>query len=182
MNHCGTKELHTNRLILRKFRLEDGEAMYQNWASDDHVTRFLTWPTHPNADVTRMLLGYWVKNYEKQDYYNWGIELKETGELIGNISVVQINEEISAATLGYCMGRKWWGKGIMPEAGKAVIRYLFEEAGFNRIAATHDKNNPNSGRVMQKIGMRYEGTLRAAGKNNQGVVDEVWYGVLKDEY
>ena len=70
----------------------------------------------------------------------------------------------------------------MPEAGKAVVRYLFEEVGFNRIAAAHDKNNLKSGRVMQKIGMTYEGTLRKAGFCNQGVIDEVWYSILRDEY
>ena len=70
----------------------------------------------------------------------------------------------------------------MPEAGKEVVRYLFEEVGFNRIAATHAKNNPKSGRVMQKIGMTYEGILRKAGFCNQGVIDEVWYSILRDEY
>ena len=70
----------------------------------------------------------------------------------------------------------------MPEAARAVLQYLFEEVGFNRIAAKHDKENTKSGRVMQKIGMTREGTLRASGKNNQGVVDEVYYSILKEEY
>ena len=70
----------------------------------------------------------------------------------------------------------------MPEAGRAVVKYLFEEVGLNRIAAYHDTNNPNSGRVMQKIGMTYEGTLRSACHNNQGIVDEKWYSILKAEY
>lgn len=70
----------------------------------------------------------------------------------------------------------------MPEAGKAVVKYLFEEVRFNRIAADHDKNNPKSGRVMQKIGMTYEGTLRQAGFCNQGVIDDVWYSILWEEY
>lgn len=65
---------------------------------------------------------------------------------------------------------------------KAVIQYLFEQVGFHRIAANHDKNNPKSGRVMQKIGMVYEGTLRSSGFCNQGVVDEVWYSILREEY
>ena len=69
----------------------------------------------------------------------------------------------------------------MPEALRAVINYLFEEAGMNRIAATHDRNNPKSGRVMEKAGMKYEGILRQAGLNNQGVCDEVWYSILRCE-
>ena len=182
MNHKGTILLETDRLILRRFVMEDAEAMYRNWASEDEVTKFLTWPTHSDVEATKFVLGNWIADYSKDNFYNWVIELKETGEVIGNISVVDVRENTACALLGYCMGTKWWGQGIMPEAGREVIRYLFEEVGFSRIAATHDKNNPKSGRVMQKIGMTYEGTLRKAGFCNQGVIDEVWYSILKDEY
>ncbi len=182
MDHKGTALLETERLVLRRFVLGDAGAMYKNWASEDEVTRFLTWPTHSDAGVTRAVLSDWIAGYEKADFYNWAIELKETGELIGNISVVQVKEKTECAELGYCMGSRWWGAGIMPEAGRGVVRYLFEEVGFNRIAAAHAKNNPKSGRVMQKIGMTYEGTLRKAGFCNQGLVDEVWYSILRDEY
>ena len=70
----------------------------------------------------------------------------------------------------------------MPEAANGVLKFLFEEVEFNKIAADHDKNNPKSGRVMQKIGMKYEGTLRKAGFCNQGIIDEVWYSLLKEEW
>lgn len=182
MKHLGTTALETERLKLRRFTIEDAENMYKNWASEDEVTRFLTWPTHASADVTREVLSRWVKEYEKQDYYNWAIEIKETGEIVGNISVVEIKENVEGAVLGYCMGTRWWGNGIMPEAGRAVVKYLFEQVGFHRIAAAHNKNNSKSGRVMQKIGMTYEGTLRSAGYCNQGVFDVVWYSILREEF
>lgn len=182
MNHKGTALLETDRLILRKYVIDDADDMYNNWASEDEVTKFLTWPTHRDIEVSRTVLTDWIANYNKEDYYNWAIELKEIDEIIGNISVVHIKENTECALLGYCIGTKWWGLGIMPEAGKEVIRYLFEEVGFNRIAAYHDGNNPKSGRVMQKMGMTYEGTLRKAGFCNQGVCDEVWYSILKEEY
>ena len=182
MNHAGTKIIETERLTLRRFVMEDAEAVYKNWASEDEVTKFLTWPTHANVEVTKKVLENWISNYANPDFYNWGIEIRETGELIGNISVVSIKENVKEAMIGYCMGTKWWGQGIMPEAGKAVVRYLFEETGFHRIAANHDKNNPKSGRVMQKIGMTYEGTLRSAGFCNQGIIDDVWYSILKEEF
>jgi len=63
-----------------------------------------------------------------------------------------------------------------------VVKYLFEECGFQRIAACHAKDNPKSGRVMQKIGMQYEGMHRQGGKCNKGIIDEVWYSILKSEY
>lgn len=182
MNHKGTVKLETERLFLRRFVIEDAKAMFENWASEDEVTKFLTWPTHKDVETTKLLLTYFIENYENQDFYNWVIGLKSTGEIIGNISVVKIQEHIEEAVLGYCMGTRWWGQGIMPEAGKAVIKYLFEEVGFHRIAANHDKNNPKSGKVMQKIGMTYEGTLRSAGFCNQGVINDVWYSILKEEY
>ncbi|MGP1511482.1 MAG: GNAT family N-acetyltransferase [Treponema sp.] len=182
LNHQGTKKLETERLILRQFKIEDYVEMYNNWACEDAVTKFLTWQTHTNQDVTKSVLADWISKYANKDFYNWAIELKEENRLIGNISVISLREETLSAILGYCMGSKWWGKEIMPEAGKAVLKYLFEEVGFNRIAANHDKNNPKSGRVMQKIGMTYEGTLRSAGFCNQGIIDDVRYSILKSEW
>lgn len=182
MLHKGTVTLETGRLLLRQFTMEDAESMYRNWASEDAVTKYLTWPPHSNVEVTKAVLRDWVEGYQSAAYYHWAIALKETGELIGSITVVKIQEKTAGAELGYCIGSRWWGRELMPEAGRAVVRYLFESVGFRRIAATHARENLKSGRVMQKIGMKYEGTLRQAGFCNQGVVDEVWYSILKDEY
>ena len=182
MNHMGTIRIGTSRLILRRFTIEDADMMYRNWASNDEVTKYLTWPTHTSPDVTRGVLEEWISRYNEPNFYNWGIELKDSGELVGNISVVETDDEKSSALLGWCMGTYWWGQEIMPEAASAVLHYLFSEVGYNRISSNHDEENSKSGRVMQKIGMTYEGTLRASGKNNRGIIDEVWYSILKEEY
>ena len=76
MNHPGTLRLETERLILRRCRIEDAEAAYQNWTGDEKVTKFLTWPTHSDVHVTKMILTDWANSYEKPDYYQWLIELK----------------------------------------------------------------------------------------------------------
>lgn len=178
----GTKTLETERLILRQFRPEDAELMFQNWASNPEVSRFLTWAPHPDAEMTKSLINDWIGRYSELSYYNWVIELKEINEIIGNISVVKLDEKIEAAEIGYCMGQAWWGRAIMPEALRAVMAYLFDEVGLNRVAACHDGNNPKSGRVMQKAGMKFEGILRAAGINQQGICDMVWYSMLKTEH
>ena len=182
MRHMGTVKITTNRLILRRFTMKDVDTMYRNWASDDEVTKYLTWPTHTDANVTRTVLEEWVPKYSEPDYYNWGIELQETGELIGNIEASRSDEEKASVFLGWCMGTRWWGQGVMPEAARAVLQYLLMEVGYNRVAAKHDSENLKSGRVLQKIGMTREGTYRASGKNNRGIVDEVHYYMLKDEY
>ena len=182
MENNGTQTLETDRLILRQFCINDAENMFKNWASDPEVTTFLTWPPHADVNLTRSLLADWINRYSDLAYYNWVIELKEINEIIGNISVVKLNESTEAADIGYCMGKAWWGKAIMPEALGAVVKYLFEEVGLNRVAACHDSNNPKSGRVMDKAGMKLEGVLRAAGINNQGICDKVWHSILKEEY
>lgn len=183
MNHCGTRRLETDRLILRRYGNKDAAAMYQNWASDREVTRFLTWQTHTSPEVSQGIIEDWVKQYANENYYHWAIVLKENGgEPVGDIAVVDVKESISAAHIGYCIGRAWWHRGIATEALKAVMDFLFDEVGVNRVEARHDLRNPNSGKVMQKCGMKYEGTLRRADWNNQGICDACWYALLRSEW
>ena len=179
LTHKGTQILETSRLILRRAIREDTTPMFRNWASDPEVTKFLTWPPHANIGVTQTVLESWLAEYEKADYYQWMIVLKEIGEPIGSISVVRQNDAVEEAEIGYCIGSAWWHKGIMSEALSAVTEYLFTEVGMNRIAARHDPNNPHSGGVMRKCGMVYEGTTRASDKNNQGICDAAHYGILR---
>lgn len=180
LTHKGTITIETPRLILRKARVEDAEAMFRNWANDPEVTKFLTWPTHANIEVTKKLLDVWTENYQKEDYYQWMIVLKETEEPIGSIMASTVGRAQSAH-IGYCIGKAWWHQGIMTETLKAIMDYLFEEVGFHRIEAMHDANNPHSGGVMKKCGMQYEGTLRQADRNNQGICDVCYYGLLAIE-
>ena len=76
MNHCGTRQLDTERLVLRRFVTEDAEAMFRNWASDPEVTKYLTWPAHANVDVNRAVLKDWTAAYASQNDYQWAIVLK----------------------------------------------------------------------------------------------------------
>ena len=181
MNKTGTQRIETHRLILRPFTADDADDMFSNWASDPEVTRFLTWPPHSSADVTRMVLNSWVSRYGDGGYFQWAIEWKESGTVIGSIAVVKLEEAIESAEIGYCLGRKFWGRGIMPEALRAVMDYLFDTVGLNRITAGHDVNNPKSSRVMEKAGMRKEGVLRASGINNQGIRDVAVWAALRED-
>ena len=181
MKKTGTQRLETNRLILRRFVIEDAEDVYRNWASDPEVTKYLTWPTHASVEISKMLLNDWIPRYDDGGYFNWAIEWKGNGGVIGNISVVRLREDIDEAEIGYCMSKAYWGRGIMPEALKAVMDYLFDTAGMNRVSACHDANNPKSGRVMEKAGMKQEGVLRQSGKNNQGICDAVWRAMVRSD-
>lgn len=181
LTHKGTKKLETGRLLLRQVQMEDVRPMFNNWASDSEVTRYLTWPPHSSPEITAKVVESWIKEYEKDSFYQWVIVLKELGQPIGSISVVSHWDEVAKAEIGYCIGKPWWGQGIMTEALQAVMDYLFEEVGMNRIEARHDPKNPASGAVMKKCGMQYEGTLRQAGRNNQGLCDECIYSLLRQE-
>ena len=182
LTHKGTQTIETSRLILRRAVREDAEPMFRNWASDPEVTKYLTWPTHSSIAVSEMVIGNWLQEYEKQNYYQWMIVLKELSEPIGSISVVRQNDHVEEAEIGYCIGKEWWHKGIATEALTAVIAYLFGEVGMNRVAARHDPNNPNSGGVMRKCGMKYEGTHRASDRNNQGICDAAQYAIIRSEW
>ena len=179
LTHKGTQTIETNRLILRKVRKKDAEPMFRNWTSDPQVTKYLTWPTHESIAVTEMVIESWLREYEKENYYQWMIELKELEEPIGSISVVRQNEQVEEAEIGYCIGSRWWHQGIMSEALSAVMKYLFTEVCMNRISARHDPNNPHSGGVMRKCGMIYEGTTHASDHNNQGICDAMHYAILR---
>lgn len=180
-NHKGTRSIRTERLLLRPFRADDAQAMYDNWAHDERVTRFLTWTPHESPAVTRQLLENWCAAYAYLNTYNWAIELD--GKVIGGISVVRISESSEYAELGYCLGYEYWNRGIMTEAAKAVMDFLFAEVGVNRIEIAHAAQNPGSGKVAQKCGLTLEGIKREYFKTHDGTfLDIVDYGILRREW
>ncbi|MBU3200996.1 GNAT family N-acetyltransferase [Clostridium estertheticum] len=183
LTHKGTQTINTDRLLLRRFELDDAYDMFKNWANDSEVTRFLAWEPHNNLEVTKKIVEQWVNEYKHNNIYDWAIEVKEIGEAIGPISIVKLDENHHSCEIGYCMARKYWCKGIMSESLKAVIDYLFSEVGFNRIVANHDTNNIASGKVMIKSGMEYEGTLRQVKlRDNKDFYDLAVYSILKDDW
>lgn len=182
LTHKGTQSLETPRLILRRATREDAEPMFENWASDPEVTKYLTWPVHSSVEVTKMFLDSCIEGYQKADYYQWMIDLKEIRKPIGTISVVGNNDDVGKAEIGYCIGKSWWHRGVMTEALKAVMAFLFRDVGYERLEAKHDPRNPHSGDVMRKCGMGYEGTSRAFARNNQGICDISHYAILKRDW
>ena len=182
MNHQGTKTLQTERLLLRRFGIEDAEEFYRNVTSDSKVNKFLTWSLHKSVEETRELIIDWVERYENPERYCWAIVLKENDQLIGTIAAPTVKNRTETVEVTYCIGSAWWGLGIVTEALSEVIRYLFEEILVNRIEAGYDIKNPASGRVLEKVGMQKEGILRKAGRNNQGLFDLVFCAILRSDF
>ena len=182
MLNKGSVTLETPRLILRKFTLNDVASSFNNWMSDDNVTEFLRWQTHKDIRVSKSVIKKWIKGYKKPNFYQWAIVLKEINQPIGTISGFDLCEKTNKVHIGYGIGAQWWNQGIMSEALAAVMKFFFEQVKVNRIESMHDPNNPNSGRVMKKCGMLYEGTLRQADYSNKGIVDACVYGLLAQDY
>ena len=180
ISHKGTKTIKTERLTLRRFRTDDAQAMFDTWANDERVTRYLEWAPHGSVEVTEYILNDWCNSYEKPDFYNWVIEFN--GKIIGNISVVKTNEHSERGEIGYCIGYDFWGKGIMTEAAKAVIDFLLKEVGFNRLTISHAVKNPGSGKVAQKCGLTFEGVKRQYFKALNGeFLDIAFYSILQSD-
>ncbi len=183
MVDLGTKTLETDRLILRKFNLDDVLPMYNNWGSDYETSKALTWDVHSSPDVTKEVISNWISKYDTEFYFNWVIELKDTKEIIGNIEVIKISKRDEMCEVGYCYGSKYWNKGYGTEALKASLNFLLTDVGLRLVEAKHIVENPASGRVMEKAGMIKEATLRERmfNKHTKNVNDIIIYSITKND-
>jgi len=141
--------LETDRLILRKLKEEDAQAMFDGWCSDPDVTKYMTWNPHKNIEETRNILDEWIEDYNSPDTIRYGICLKDTMELIGAIDVVDYVE--GNPEIGYVLSKKYWNNGYMSEALSALVKYLFS-IGSNEIVIEAKEDNIASNRVIEKCG------------------------------
>lgn len=178
LHQTGTRTLLTQRLKLRRFTLEDAPTVFARWSGDAFNSRFVM--TRPHADVgeTRCMLAEYEALYARADFYMWAIELD--GELVGYVCANELNPEIRAACIGYCITQARWGQGIATEAARAVAWYLFQ-MGFNRVFSYHNPLNPASGRVMRKCGMQLEGVIRGGSMLAGEICDCVQYAILRED-
>lgn len=154
--------------------------MFKNYATDERVTKFLTWKPYKNIEDIEMFLSERISEYTCQNVYHWAIEINN--EIIGSISTTHMDEKNCNCEIGYCIGYDYWNKGITTEALSAVMNFLFNEVGMHRITAKHDIENPASGIVLQKCGMQYEGKLRDYYLRHDGTYsDSLVYGILEND-
>ena len=165
-------ELRTERLVLRPFKLEDADDVFEYASS---LPRLLQPFTREAAEeiVARHRLTSW----ETEPRFAIVLGAKVVGGI--GVTVDQKNE---IASLGYAIAREHWGKGLTPEATTAVMDWVFTERGLAKVHAWTDARNTQSQRVMEKLGMTREGFLRSHGKGRDGRVDEVHYGILREEW
>ena len=178
MNHIGTQTIKTDRLILRRFTLDDSADAFEKWTGPSEVSRFNLERPHSDLEETRRMIAEYVEQYQNPDFYMWGIVFEN--ELIGFICGNEMNEEIRSICLGYGIAKPCWNKGITTEAAKAVIRYFFS-IRFNRVFSYHNPLNPASGRVMQKCGMAFEGRIRGGSMLAGEICDCLQYAILQSD-
>lgn len=145
-----TINLETSRILIRKIQKSDAKAMYTNWASDPEVTKYLNWKTHENLNTTKEVIYSWLKQYDNDYFFQWGIEYKENKELIGTISLFDFRN--NSLEIGYCLAKKYWNQGIMSEVCNKVIDFAFNDVKVDFLRAKHIEENIASRRVLEKCG------------------------------
>ena len=172
--------IETECLVLRPVTLDDAEAMFE-YASNKENTRY-TFPTNQSLEETKNNIAQF---YLANPLGRWGIELKSTGEFIGTIDLHKIDTVLKKAAIGYIINQKYWNQGLTTEANRAVIELAFEKIGMNKLTALHDKDNPASGKVMEKSGMRFshEEPYARMDQHEKGrIVTRVHYILTKEDY
>ena len=144
--------LITERLVLRKVNIKDIEPMFNNWARDPDVTKYVTWLPHQNIGITEMIVKEWIKEDKNPRTIRYMITIKGDNEPIGSIDVVDYVNGVPE--IGYCLSKKHWNKGYMTEACKALIEYIFN-IGFTKIVIEADVRNIGSNKVIKKCGFSF---------------------------
>ena len=174
-------EIETERLLLRRLRADDAEDMFE-YASDPEVTHYLTWFPHPDSRYTRDYLEYLGTRYRVGDFFDWAITLKESGKMIGTCGFTSFDYTNDSAEMGYVLNPKYRGQGIVPEALRAVLDFGFDNLALHRAEAKFIEGNEASRRVMEKVGMKFEG-IKRGGMLIKGEYRDIGIcAVLRDEF
>ena len=173
--------LTTDRLVLRKLKVSDAQDMFE-YSNRRDVTKYLTWYPHPDLGYTEEYLRYIGQRYATGDFYDWAITLKENGKMIGTCGFTRFDLPNNAAEIGYVLNPEYHGKGYATEAASEVMRFGFEELKLHRLEAKHMIGNDASHRVMEKLGMREEGTFRESYYVHREYRTVTVCSILENEY
>lgn len=181
LTHKGTKEIVTERLILRKFRSEDNASMRKNWISNPAIQKMYSEPVYTTVTEVAEVIKKFKTGYQADNYYRWAIALKDEPGCIGQIAYFLIDERNHWGEIEYCIGEDFQNKGYMTEAVKAILDFGFDEIGLHKVQVCHKSNNIPSRRVIEKSGFVYEGALRDYFFMDGEYVDRIYYSMLETE-
>lgn len=152
-------ELCTERLLLRDFRKSDKTALKELCGHRDIAATTLSIPHPFTLQDAEDWLEKKERDFEEGNEIAWAVCIKNTGELSGGVGL-RLEPKHDSAELGYWIGKSYWGRGYATEASREVLAFAFEKLGLNRVEAHHMTGNEASGRVLNKLGMKYEGMHR----------------------
>jgi ribosomal-protein-alanine N-acetyltransferase len=173
--------IETERLILRLFEMDDAPEV-QLLANDSGIASTTSEGEIPEAGKEEQWIKIRQERFGRGESIEFAIVHREMGVLIGAIGLGVEYKKDESMQMGYWVGKQYWNRGYCTEAAQAVLRYGFEVLGLHRIYSRHFTRNPASGRVLQKIGMKHEGTLREAFKKWGKFENLECYGILRSEY
>jgi len=153
--------LTTKRLLLRRMLKSDAEDMFE-YASDPAVTKYLLWDPHGSVKYTARYLAYVQTRYRAGEFYDWAVTDRRSGKMIGTCGFTSFDFHNNSAEVGYVLNPAFWHRGIAAEALREVLHFAFMILGLNRVEARYMVNNNDSRRVMEKVGMKFEGVARGA--------------------
>ena len=182
LTHIGTDTIETERLILRKFKISDDEAMLKYWIADKKIQSLYSEPVYTTKAEVDELLEKYINSYQKNDYYRWAIIEKNSGECIGQIAYFLVDSKNNFAEIEYCIGSDFQCKGYATEATKAVIQYGFDKINLHKVQICTKTINKPSKRVIEKCGFKYEGTLRDYFYMDGEYVGRLYFSMLKSEF
>ena len=148
--------LSTERLTLRAIRESDFLDMFE-YARLPSVTRYLLWREHPSESFTRSYLRYVENRYAIGDFYDWAVVERESGKMIGTCGFTSIDIANNSCEIGYVLNPDFCGKGYATEAAREVLRFAKEVLDLHRAEARFMKGNDASVKVMERLGMSFEG-------------------------
>ena len=174
--------IDTSRLRLRKLTLEDVEDYYHHLFGSHAVSRYMLWNPHRDLSESIASIQKVLRRYEEGRCYRWGITSKESGQLMGIIDLLRFNEETDSCSFAYMLGENFWGCGYGTEALTAVFDFAFSQMEVKSITADHMAENPASGRVMEKAGMKCIRTLPKKYEKNGILHDATEYTITQEDW
>jgi len=182
LTHCGTKEINTDRLLLRSFRYEDDDNMLAYWVSDPQIQKMYSEPVYSTKAEVKGLLDKYISSYEKNDYYRWAVIEKQSGICIGQIAIWLVDSKNHFCEIEYCIGSQFQRKGYCSEAVLAVRDFAFRSINMHKMQVCHKDGNLASKGVIQKCGFTYEGVLRDYFYMDGKYVSRLYYSMLRSEW
>ena len=167
LHHKGSVTLYTARMTLRAFTLRDDWAMFENWAGDPEVARYMRGRAHSSVAITRQVLESWCCHGRRKSYH-WAMVPSGWKQPVGSISFVTFDEAKREAEVGYTLSRRFWGKGLVPEALSVVLEFGRKEIGLLSFYAQLFEGNTQSVRVLEKCGFSFSARFPDAVTRNDG--------------